>query len=188
MLGGKDDDHVRKLLFTYPDRAVKILYEKYYHSLLGISCQVTRDLGVSEDIVQEVFVLISDQHKELSQSHSIPLRGYLIKVVKYKSIDYFRRNERISRKLTEIQQRRADEVELPVESQIIRDEETAAFWALIMTFPKRERECLRLRYEENLSPDEIAGRLRISRKSVERSLTSVKKRLLAIGRDKMGYM
>ncbi|NOT73435.1 MAG: sigma-70 family RNA polymerase sigma factor [Cyclobacteriaceae bacterium] len=187
MFGGIDDDHIRKLLYAYPSRAINLLYNKYYHNLIKLSFRLTDDAAASEDIVQEVFAMVSEKHRELSHPHSVPIRGFLIKVVKYKSIDFFRQSERIKHKLAEIQHRLKDDVEFPVESHIINREQTAALWALVMSFPKRERECLRLRYEEDLSLDETAERLGISRKSVERSLTSARKRLLRIGKENLGY-
>ena len=185
MFGGIDDAHIRKLLYAAPKRAVQILYDKYYHSLVAVSLKLTRDLAASEDIVQEAFVLVWEKHEELSRDHAVPIRGFLIKVIKYKSIDFIRQFERIQRILTLIQNEDRDHVDQPYESRIIRKEEAMALWNTVSGFPRRERECLKLRYEEDLSPDETAARLGISRSSVERALTSARKRLLKIGKDKL---
>lgn len=182
-----DDHHIRRVLVLFPRRAVQMLYDKYYHSLIEVSLRLTEDLAASKDIVQEAFVLLWEQRHELSAPHAVPIQAYLIQVVKYKSIDYYRRGETAQRIFNDLQQQSKNDVDPPVEKNYISDDGKAALWKLIQTFPRRERECLELRYRENLSIDEIALRLKISRKGAERALTNAKKRLQQIGKDRTGY-
>jgi DNA-directed RNA polymerase specialized sigma24 family protein len=49
---------------------------------------------------------------------------------------------------------------------------------ILSGFPRRERECLLMQVDGEMPVKEIARRLKISKKAVERSLTSAKKRLV----------
>lgn len=71
-------------------------------------------------------------------------------------------------------------VENSIEIKLIALEDKIWLRNLIKNFPRRERECLLLKLDEELSLDEIAARLKVSRKAVERSLTSANKRLRRI--------
>lgn len=67
--------------------------------------------------------------------------------------------------------------EQSIEARIIQVEITEEILQIIARFPKRERECLMMKIEEELHNEEIALRLGVGVKAVEKSLTSAKKRL-----------
>lgn len=64
-----------------------------------------------------------------------------------------------------------------IESRIIRAEINREVRQLVEKFPKRERECLLMKMDEGLSTEQIAERLNITEKAVERTVTSAYKRL-----------
>ena len=179
MFVGIDNDNIRKLLLAYPRKAIKLLYDHYYHVLVGISLKYTGNRAAAEDIVQEVFVLVWEKRHSLVEVHATPIRNFLIRIVKYKSIDFFRRTRTSRTRLSELKALHFSANEASIESLMIETERRIELWQLIAGFPKRERECLRMRFEDELRLEEIAEKLGISRKSVERSLTSGKKRLRA---------
>ncbi len=181
-----DVDHLRKILFTYPKKAINILYERHYHGLVALSYEFTQDKSASEDIVQEVLATIWERHNEIGKPHQMRLISLVMKMVKYRSIDFCRRRARVEKHLDRLQYHHGRDTEESFQSTIIRGEQNAMLWNLIDSFPRRERECLNLCYEHDLSLDETAERLNISRKSVERSLTSAKKRLISIGKRAIG--
>lgn len=67
--------------------------------------------------------------------------------------------------------------EQSIEDRIIQVEITQEILDIIARFPKRERECLMMKIEEELHNEEISLRLGVGIKMVEKSLTSAKKRL-----------
>lgn len=67
--------------------------------------------------------------------------------------------------------------EQSIEARIIQVEVTQEILEIIARFPKRERECLMMKIEEELHNEEISSRLGVGIKMVEKSLTSAKKRL-----------
>ena len=177
MLAPIDNDRFRNLLLSWPGKAIKFLYELYAESLISISERITSDRKASEDIVQETLTLVWENHKLLGQQRDQPIQYYLIKVVKYKSINFYRKKARIEvNKVDYLNGHSNNRIE-SIETGIISKEKDNSIRLIISTFPRRERECLLLRLDQELSTGEMANRLAISKKAVERSLTSARKRL-----------
>ena len=178
MLASSQNDRFRNLLLSWPEKAVRILYESYYDSLLIISQRFTHDLNASEDIVQETFTHVWQHHKSLGQQRSQSIQYYLVKVVKNKSITVYKQRMRLeSNQARYANQKNQSLIDFPTEADIISLETNVCFRLIVDTFPRRERECLMLRFDSELSVEEIANELSISKKAVERSITSAKKRL-----------
>jgi len=177
MLASIDNDRFRNLLLSWPEKAITFLYESYYDRLIRISERLTFDRKASEDIVQETFTLVWEQHKLLGQQRGQPLQHFLVRVVKNKSISFYRNKARTDagrlKYLNGNENRHIDSIE----AGIISTEKDDSIRLIISTFPRRERECLLLRLDQEMSMAEIARQLNVSKKAVERSLTSGKKRL-----------
>ena len=56
-----------------------------------------------------------------------------------------------------------------------------AIWQLIDTFPGSERECLVMKFIEDMTVDEIAQNMNVTRKAVERTSTSAYRRFKKLG-------
>ena len=173
-----DNERFRKLLLSSPGTAIEILYHGYYKSLLNIAKYLTQDEDVSEDIVQETFIHVWQNHKRLGQFHTRSIQHYLVKVVKYKAITRYKETVQTGkRKKMFLNGQVHNPTEPSVETSIIELEIRKEIRQLISTFPQKEKECLLMKLDEELTVDEIAARLRVSDKAVERSLTSANKRL-----------
>lgn len=173
----RDNERFRKLLLSLPEKAIKLLYDEYYHSLVRIARELTGDEIVAKDIAQEAFVAVWENARKLAQYHPESIQHYLVRIVRNKSVDHFRENVLLSITVDNFLNNHVAATEPSVESQIIRFETNRQVRQLIRTFPRREKECLLFRLDEDLSPAQIADRLSISVKAVERALTSGKKRL-----------
>ena len=172
-----DNERFRKLLLAYPARALELLYERYYRILLKISHGLTHDQNASEDIVQETFAHIWEKHKVLGKHHDRSILYYLIRVVKYKSITHYERSQRFKKfKLNVVNGKSFPATENSIEVSVIQGEIRQEIRRTIDSFPKREKECLILKMDEEMTIAQIANRLNISTKAVERSLTSANKR------------
>jgi RNA polymerase sigma factor (sigma-70 family) len=98
--------------------------------------------------------------------------------VRNKSITFYNENVQLSRKkIRFVNGHTYDLTQDSIESKIIQIEVTQEILGIIARFPKRERECLMMKIEDELDNDEISVRLGVGVKAVERSLTSAKKRL-----------
>lgn len=170
-----DNERFRKLLLSYPARAIEELYDRYYHNLIHIANKFTHDQTASQDIVQETIAHVWKEHKQLGRHHDQSIFHYLVRVVKYKAITHYKENLRFS----EFKVRYLDGYPLtgsPVEISIIEAEVRQEIRNVIAKFPKREQECLLLKMDEELTIEQMATKLNVSKKAVERSLTSARKR------------
>lgn len=178
MSGPIENERFRKLLLAFPAKAIELLYDQYYQSLISIARRLTHDQRASEDIVQETFVHVWENHKQLGQYHERSIEHYLVRVVKNKAISRYKRTLQLNeRKIEFINGHSFNSNDPSVEDQIIKTEVNSQIRQVINSFPKRERECLLMKLDEELTTDQIAERLKVSRKAVERSITSANKRL-----------
>ncbi|HYG18907.1 MAG TPA: sigma-70 family RNA polymerase sigma factor, partial [Ohtaekwangia sp.] len=162
---------------AYPAKALEILYDLFNNSLFTFACRLTHDEHAARDIVHDTFLHLYENSRKLSTPHESPIERYLIRVVRFKSISYYRRSRHLSLdKLLFLDgtlpfRRNAEDVDT------IENEISQQVWEVVRSFPRREQQCLLMRFNEGMSADQIAVRLEVSRKAVERSITSGKKRL-----------
>jgi len=132
---------------------------------------------ISEDIVALTFVLFYDNRKKLA--HEIKsIQHYLVRIIKNKSIDSYKHTMRTKNVLDHLRYQRVSS-EQSAETTVMDNERMHELRNIILTFPQREKECLTMVMDEDMSLEQIAEILNISRKSVERGLTSGRKRLTA---------
>ncbi|HEV8512750.1 MAG TPA: sigma-70 family RNA polymerase sigma factor [Cyclobacteriaceae bacterium] len=178
MSGFIENEQFRKLLLAFPAKAIAFLYDQYYQSLIGIARKLTHDQKTSEDIVQETFVHVWENHKQLGQFHERSIEYYLVRVVKNKAISRYKRTLQLNERKIEFTNGYTFHSNDPsIEDKIIRIEINQEIRQFIITFPRRERECLLLKLDEEMTTGQIADRLKVSKKAVERSITSANKRL-----------
>ncbi len=170
-----DSARFRKLLLALPAKAIGYLYDFHYHDLVRMAFRLTRDSRASEDIVQETFVHVWENYKTLGREHEVSILAYIARVVKNKSITYYKRA--LGRSNSVYREYRGNHADQTIEGEIIRLETNREVRDMIVSFPRRERECLLMKLDEELSLEEMATRLNVSRKAIERSLTSANKRL-----------
>lgn len=173
-----DNEGFRNLLRSYPGDAVKLLYEALGKSLLRYAFLLTRDEEAAKDVIQDTFLYIHANNKTLSEHHELPFERYVIRIVRFKSISFLRRVRHLDiDDLIFPEDRTGLPPENPIETSIIKRELMQELRTIISSFPRAERECLLLRIDQELSLDEIAAELKVTRKAVERSITSGKNRL-----------
>lgn len=169
-----DDRRFRKLLRDFPRQAVTILHEAYFTRLVQFSLYFTRRKVFSEEIVQDAFAEVFLNHQHIAQPREKHLYAYLVRIVRNRSIDCYRRMVRAAKNTTQV----AVTLSVPShEHDLVRSEIAAELRRIISTFPRREQECLLLELDEDLRPPEIAQRLGITRKAVNKSLSKAKKHL-----------
>jgi RNA polymerase sigma factor (sigma-70 family) len=173
-----DNEGFRNLLRSYPGDAVELLYEVLGKSLLRYAFLLTRDQEAANDVVQDTFLYIHANSKTLSEHHELPFERYVIRIVRFKSISFLRRVRHLDiDELIFPEDRTGLPPENPVETTIIRRELWQELRTIIASFPRAERECLLLRIDQEMSLDDIAAKLNVTRKAVERSIYSGKNRL-----------
>ena len=169
-----DNERFRNMLLSNTPEAIAYLYDKYYKSLFRYACMITKDEESSKDIVQEAILYIWTNREKFAR-HRKPIQYYLVKIVQTKSLSYFRRAIHLD----------ADDLPNAIhpldhstfELATVEAEVLQQIRDVISTFPKREQQCLMMQIDDGMTPDEIAAQFDITRKAVERAITSAVKRL-----------
>jgi RNA polymerase sigma-70 factor (ECF subfamily) len=169
-----ENEQFRTLLRTFPTKAVAQLYNSFFPNLLSTSIRLTGDKKASEDIIHDAFLHLWENHITLSAHHETSLQFYILRVVKNRSINFFKRSQRIRAITLALEQLHDSSNALDT---IIQAETVAMIREMIQSFPKRERQCLMMQLDQHMSYQQIADGLQISIKSVERSITQARKRL-----------
>jgi RNA polymerase sigma factor (sigma-70 family) len=172
-----NNERFRKLLLSVPAKAIELLYDAYYYQLLRISENLTRHHDASVDIVQETFIQVWEKNQELGQHHEQSIQHYLVRVVRNKSISFFKSTLKIEDGLRQLKRTGSGDREGSIEVRIIEQEILLEARQLIATFPRRERECLLMKIDNEMTTAQISDALHVSAKAVERSLTSANRRL-----------
>ena len=173
-----DNDFTRVYLDTYKDLCLLAL--RYVHLA-----------GVAEDIVQEAFSKVLVRRPDLfRQEEGSQVRAYMWRVVRNKSIDWCRRN---SGRFYSLEDGLLEsELSLLIDELIAPDSYNAYDYSLAVTtiddavasLPPRAREVFLLRRKEELSNKEVAQKLGISIKAVEKQVTLSLKRIRQALHDK----
>lgn len=170
-----DNVRFRKLLRTQPWDAYELLYQHFRIPLINVATRLTRDRHAAHDIVQDSFVAMWDMQKKLYRTHEKAIENYLAKIVRYKAMTYFKRRRHLDIDVVSLYQEFANEEE-SVESFITK-ELYFEFRQFIHALPPRQKQCLTMKIDKLMSLDEIAAKLKISRKTVELCQTIALKKL-----------
>jgi RNA polymerase sigma factor (sigma-70 family) len=173
-----DSEDFRNLLYSWPEKAMRSIYDHVYDDLVRIADMHTHSRILSEDALQDVFTDVFLRHREICTSRGESILGYLIAAVTNHSISLYRKNSRALGGETEYYYACVEGVrEKPLELAMISEERQSFLRLIIGTLPPRERECMLLRIDHEMSVKEIARRLGVSKKAVEWNLRSARKRL-----------
>jgi len=145
---------------TDRDEALRWLFEEQYLSLVRLAALLTDDRETAEDVVQEAFVRMYrawDRVRDVSAA-SPYLRSIVLNLAR----------SGLRRKL--VARRRGRNVGVDAasaEEDVLIREDQRAVVDVLRSLPRRQRECLTLRYYQDLSEAEIAEVLGISAGSVK---------------------
>lgn len=175
-----DNSRFRTLLRVYPAGAIRLLYDFHAKPLVAAATRMVRDRQVAVDIVHDAFMVVWDRRESLYDDKR-SIEHYLMRVVKYKAIDHCCRQTRVKRLDDWLSV--YGEPPAPDEPDDNEYDILELVRQRIQTFPRREKQCMLLKIDHRFSPDETAQMLMITRKAVERSLTSALKRLRKWGKS-----
>lgn len=139
------------------DATLSALHRDHYRSLVRLACVLLDELGSGEEVVQEAFVRVYRSWGQVDQ----PLT-YLRATVMNLS------RSRMRRRL--VARRRVEPVVRPAmsaEDHVVLLSDQQEVLDAVRALPRRQRECLVLRYYLELSEAEIAATLGISNGSVK---------------------
>lgn len=142
------------------DEAIGELFREHYRSLLRLAALLVDDRETAEDVVQDAFVRLHGAWGRVRDPAQRP--AYL------RSIVCNTARSRLRRRLVAARHRPAPPADArSAEDAALVGEERAEVLAALRALPRRQRECLVLRYYLDLSEAQIAAALGISTGSVK---------------------
>lgn len=153
--------------------ALEKLFRRTFPRLFDFAGKITKDTQVAEDIVQDVFIKIWEKKESIE---SINIEGYLFRLVRNQCLDYIKFVKVISDREVELNSIRKFEELYRIDFirdepyLLIQEELKKQIDETIDSLPPRCREVFVLSKIEGLKNREIAEKLQINIKNVERHL------------------
>lgn len=144
-------------------KAFDELYYRYAKKLMAFALTFFADQTIAEEAVQEVFIRIWEKRRELDESKSF--KSYLFQAVKFYMFNYLR-DRKASCPYEEVSEAIFHQENL-VEEKLHYEELEAAAQLLIGRLPQLQQQVFRLNKLEGLSPQEIADRMNLSKRTIE---------------------
>ena len=159
---------------TDDQKAFELLFSIYFARLNDFAKNVVRDDIISQDIVQEVFVKVWENRVQIE---SLNLEAFLFRLVRNRCIDYIKHLKVVNNRMLEIQISSKYEELYRIDFignepyVLIEEELKIKIEKTIQNLPERCREVFILSRLDGLKNKEIAEKLDINIKNVERHLT-----------------
>ena len=152
------------------------MFHQEGHTLVRLASLFVDDRNAAEDIVQEAFIRLARSAHRIDSAEKAP--AYLRTIVLNLARDHNRRG------LVSLRHHSTTSHELvadstPADVGMVRDEEHRAVLEAVRALPRRQRDCIALRYFEELGVDAIAAQLGLSPNSVK---THLKRGMAALER------
>ncbi len=151
-------------------KAFSILYMRYINDLYDYIFLFTKSKEITEDILQNIFIKI--WIKRTSLNSVTYFKGYLYRAAKNLLLDEIRRNQLKTRIYLELQDDISEESSEIADARLIYTQYQQVANDAINLLPKKRKEIFELRTKEDLTLDEIAEKLSISKNVVKKQLYS----------------
>lgn len=158
---------------TGDEKAFEALFHRTFRRLYDFALKITKDETIAEDILQDVFMKL---WKKKDRVESNNIEAYLFRLVRNQCIDYIKFVKIISAKTIELETDRKYEELYRIDFirdepyLLIHEELKLEIEKTIESLPARCKEVFILSRIEGLKNREIAERLQINIKNVERHL------------------
>ena len=156
------------------------LYKSDYRTLVGFAFLFVATKEVAEEIVQDVFLLTIKKAQTDENFYLNEPDKYIKKAIVLRSRNYHRRNFLKKKKEDQLQK----QITLVTND---KPKESDAIDRAIAMLPRSQKECIILRYFEDMKIEEIAGTLSISEGTVKSNLNrasaAIKSALDAIAKE-----
>lgn len=147
-------------------KSYELLFHKYYNLFLAFAEGFVKDRAAAEDIMQEIFMRLWIYRERLDEERSI--YNLLFTMTKYRIYDHYRRMYNIESTHRPITDHDTAEVESTLEIDADMMRETIA--RRIADMPPQRQRIFVMSRDENLSRQEIAERLGLSVRTVDKHL------------------
>lgn len=141
-----------------------LLYEKYWEQAYYNAFKRLKDADQAKDIVQEIFVHIWLK----KENHIDNFPAYLSIAVRNRVFKLVEKQKKTSPFLQTLHDLPTAQVQ--TEAGILRKEFYQGYEELLTTLPVKRQKIFRLRFQEDLTTKAIAGKLGLSRKTVQNQI------------------
>ena len=169
---GAVDDDARLLIIR--------LFQAEGRSLVRLARLFVDDRDAAEDLVQEAFLRLARSSERIQDDSKAP--AYLRSIVLNLARDHNRRGL-VSLRHHAAAGHNLDVAVTSLDDDLVRDEKHRTVLAAVRTLPTRQRDCVTLRYFEELGIEAIAATLGVSPNSVK---THLRRGLAALERELEG--
>lgn len=159
------------------DDAVRELFEEYEVKVSRYVCHVVPDINEEDlqDVIQETFIGALKSARDYRGESA--LTTWLLRIANYKAIDSLRRRRVIDKREETIENMSSDEitfigaVSADVEEDVVNEQDIALVRRALAKLPSDQRQAITLRYVNQLSVDEVAQAMKVSRRKAELLIT-----------------
>lgn len=159
------------LLKSGDEKAFREVYDLFYAPLIRRLGTFLRDDVLVQEVVQETFIQLWVQRDRLDETKE--LSAWLFTIAKRKAIDVLRRQVKQALAIEEIAHNITHAPS--ADQRTIRKEEIEQLDRLLALLPEQQRQVLELAKLHELSYDEVADRLNISKNTVRNHLVNAMK-------------
>jgi RNA polymerase sigma-70 factor (family 1) len=151
-------------------RAFECLFKRYYPRLTIFANRFLNDIAASEEIVSDIFVLLWEQGHEINFTGTVS--AYLFKSVQNRCLNYLK-HQKIENLYVNYLEREhlLNETAFAAESAYLEKEMARQINIALQNLPEKCREIFMMSRFEHMKYKDIAGKLNLSPKTVERQIS-----------------
>lgn len=151
-----------------PEHTIKTLFDEHFHQLVLYAFRFTKDTIQAEEIVQDIFVKIWQNFDQVS--HVTDFRPYLYKAVKNSCLNYLR-HLKIRQKYQVDTVNSQDHLEIAADESHDNQETFNRLNEAVNKLPEHWKDAIVLSKYDKLKYNEIAEKMNISQKTVEKYIS-----------------
>lgn len=151
------DEHLYLQIKQRDKEALEQLYERYERILYSFIYRFTKDRGLTEEVMQDLFMKLWTQ-KSMYDSSKGKFSSWLLTIARNAAIDSLRKQKKVEYELDERDQREDPE---NIERTILQKEENEAIHEAVQTLPLDQQKVVTLFYFEGHTQKHIADSCQI---------------------------
>lgn len=188
----EEDADLVKQAIAGDEEAFRALIKRYRNPVAQIVYKLVRDRNQIEDLAQEVFIKAFHHLKDFDYEHQFA--SWLFKIANNHCIDYIRKKKLKVYSISD--QTRMDEGEMEYEIpdstyepdlNMLREQKSRLIRQAIDSLPKKYREVIVLRHQEELSYEEIAKKTGLPVNTIKVQLFRAREMMYKFLKDKIKH-
>jgi len=144
--------------------AFECIFNAYYRDLVMFASKFTHDISTAEEIVQDIFVKLWEDHESIKVNSSF--KSYLLKTVQNKCIDWYR-HRKIIQKHYESVMSGSSQLTYDTDSYLLYSELQEQIDDALGKLPEEISEVFRMNRYQGLKYHEISDLLGVSVRTIE---------------------